>query len=118
MASVRKRTWGDGKTAWIVDYVSANGRERKHFPTKKAADAFRISIEGQLVAGTYRSDASKVTLAQAAESFLAHCEGRHRRDERMTRKMVTVRDWQNEDIRLLASPAAAPAPRAAMPPHR
>jgi integrase len=63
MASVRKRTWtsaGETKTAWFVDYYDKRGdRQRKHFPTKKAADAFRINVEGQLHAGIYRPDASK-----------------------------------------------------------
>src|SRR6478672_12949454 len=59
-------------------------------PNKKAADAFRISIEGQLQAGTYRAAADKVTVSAACEGFLEHCEGRNRRDERMTRKMLTV----------------------------
>jgi integrase len=88
MASVRKRTWSDGKTAWIVDYAANGVRERKHFPNKKAADAFRVAIEGQVAAGTYRS--GKVTVAQACEAFLGNCEARHRRDERMTRKMLAV----------------------------
>jgi integrase len=95
MASVRKRTWtaswGETKTAWVVDYADNRGdRQRKHFPTKKAADAFRINIEGQLQAGIYRPDARKVTVKQVCESFLAHCEGRNKRDERMTRKMLVV----------------------------
>ena len=55
MASVRKRTWasptGETKTAWFVDYYDSRGdRQRKHFANKKAADAFRISVEGQLAA--------------------------------------------------------------------
>src|SRR5215468_1069694 len=95
MASVRKRTWatptGETKTAWMVDYSDSRGeRQRKHFPTKKAADAFRISIEGQIQSGVYRPDASKLTISQACESFLGHCKGRHERDERMTRKMLVV----------------------------
>jgi integrase len=95
MASVRKRTWtapsGEAKAAWVVDYTDSRGdRQRKHFPNKKAADAFRISIEGQLQAGTYRPDASKVAVREACASFLTHCEGRHQRDERMTRKMLVV----------------------------
>ena len=95
MASVRKRTWssptGEIKIAWFVDYYDSRGdRQRKHFPTKKAADAFRINIESQLQSGVYRPDASKVTVRQACEGFLIHCEGRHQRDERMTRKMLTV----------------------------
>jgi integrase len=94
MASVRKRTWtsaGETKTAWVVDYADNQGtRQRKHFPNKKAADAFRISVEGQMQAGTYRAAADKVTVKAACESFLEHCEGRNARDERMTRKMLTV----------------------------
>ncbi len=41
-------------------------------------------------AGTYRAAADKVTVKDACESFLEHCEGRNQRDERMTRKMLTV----------------------------
>jgi integrase len=94
MASVRKRTWKTGeeiKTAWVVDYADSHGdRQRKHFPTKKSADAFRISVEGQMQAGTYRASADKVMVKAVCESFLEHCEGRNQRDERMTRKMLTV----------------------------
>jgi integrase len=108
MASVRKRNWkiatGEVKTAWIVDYADNRGRrQRKHFQTKKAADRFRINIEGQLQAGTYRAAADKVTVQDACESFLDHCEGRNQRDERMTRKMLAVyrghisRAWNQGD---------------------
>lgn len=95
MASVRKRTWtapsGETKTAWMVDYSDRRGKRlREHFPSKKAADAFRINVEGQIQSGIYRPDASKLTAAQVCESFLKHCEGRHQRDERMTRKMLAV----------------------------
>jgi integrase len=95
MASVRKRTWktasGEAKAAWVVDYTDSRGsRQRKHFSNKKAADAFRIHIEGQMQAGTYRASADKVTVRAACESFLERCEGRNQRDERMTRKMLTV----------------------------
>src|SRR5262245_36454093 len=95
MATVRKRTWkaanGDAKAAWVVDYTDSLGdRQRKHFPNKKAADAFRIQVEGQMQAGTYRPDADKVTVKDVCESFLEHCTGRSERDERMTRKMLTV----------------------------
>src|SRR5262245_39172727 len=95
MASVRKRTWSDAngelKTAWIVDYSDNRGnRQRKHFQTKKAADGFRIHIEGQLQSGIYRAAADKVTVQDACESFLEHCKGRNQRDERMTTKMLAV----------------------------
>jgi integrase len=95
MASVRKRNWkiatGEAKTAWIVDYADNRGRrQRKHFQTKKAADSFRINLEGQLQAGTYRAAVDKVTVQDACESFLEHCKGRNQRDERMTRKMLAI----------------------------
>ena len=95
MASVQKRTWmtasGERKAAWVVDYAdSRGGRQRKHFSNKKTADAFRIHIEGQMQAGTYRLNAEKWTVKEVCENFLDHCAGRNERDERMTRKMLTV----------------------------
>jgi integrase len=95
MASVRRRIWktasGEAKAAWVVDYTDSRGdRQRKHFSNKKAADAFRIHIEGQMQAGTYRPNADKVTVKEVCESFLEHCAGRNERDERMTRKMLMV----------------------------
>lgn len=95
MVSVRKRRWttssGETKTAWVVDYIHNQGaRRRKHFSNKKAADAFRISIDGQMQAGTYRAASEKITVKNACDSFLEYCEGRNKRDERMTRKMLTV----------------------------
>jgi integrase len=93
MASVRRRTWktpsGETKAAWVVDYTDSRGdRQRKHYLSKKAADAFRIQVEGQMQAGTYRPNADKVTVKEVCESFLEHCTGRNKRDERMTRKML------------------------------
>jgi integrase len=74
-----------------VDYTNRRGgRQRKHFSHKKAADTFRIQVEAQLQAGTYRPDADKVTVKEVCESFLEHCAGRSERDERMTRKMLVV----------------------------
>jgi len=95
MASVRKRDWktarGEAKAAWVVDYTDNRGdRQRKHFLNKKAADAFRIHIEGQIQSGTYRPHADKVTVKNVCESFLENCEARNKRDERMTRKMLAV----------------------------
>ena len=95
MASVRRRTWnttsGEAKAAWVVDYSDSRGdRQRKHCLSKKVADAFRIHIEGQMQAGTYRPDADKVTVKEVCESFLEHCAARNERDERMTRKMLVV----------------------------
>jgi integrase len=95
MAKVRKREWktteGVQRTAYIVDYVdSGGGRQRQQFTRWKEADRFRIKIENQLSEGTYRPDANKVTVKEVCEAFLDHCQGRMERDERMSRKMLTV----------------------------
>jgi integrase len=94
VTSIRKRVWkapsGESKMAWQVDYADSRGRQRKHFPSKKAADDFRVVVEGQMRAGTYRPGADKVTVKEVCEAFLEHCEGRQCRDERMTRKMLVV----------------------------
>lgn len=95
MASIRKRSWttakGDKRIAWAVDFTDADGRrERRQFTTKREADAFRVEIEGQLRAGTFRPEAAKVTVKEAADLFLDHCEGRLKRRERMTRHNLAV----------------------------
>jgi integrase len=89
--SIRKRTWknadGAETTRWIVDLMDANGhRERRQFESRKEAEAFRVETEGQMRAGTFRGDAAKLTVKDAADSFLAYCEGRRQRGERMTRQ--------------------------------
>jgi integrase len=95
MAKVRKREWITAKciqkAAYIVDYVdSRGGRQRQQFTRWKEADRFRIKVENQLSEGTYRPDANKVTVKEVCEAFLDHCQGRMERNERMTRKMLTV----------------------------
>lgn len=96
MATVRKRTWrtaaGETKTAWSVDFTDQAGtRQRKQFATKKAADAYRVTVEGQIQAGTYRAPAGKVTLKEVAEAWLDHCEVRQKRGQRMEK--ATLADY-------------------------
>jgi len=43
-----------------------------------------------MASGTYRPDASKYTVKDICEDFLEYCEGRMRRDKRMTRKTFVV----------------------------
>ena len=74
MASVCKRQWrtslGEIRSAWEVAFVDAQRkRQRRQFDTKREAEDFRVQIEGQLRSGTYRADAAKVTVKEAAE----HC---------------------------------------------
>jgi len=95
--AIRKRTWknadGAATTRWMVDVVDANGRrERRQFDSRKEADAYRVATEGQIRAGTFRGDASKRTVKDAADSFLTYCEGRRSRGERMTRQNYKTMD--------------------------
>ena len=74
-----------------MDYSDAGGnRERRQFASKREADAFRVEIEGQLRTGTFRPEAAKVTVGEAADIFLDHCDARMKRRERMTRHNYKV----------------------------
>jgi len=94
MAIVRKRNWKSAKgagTAFSVDYFDAQGkRQRKQFDTRAEANDFRIEIESQLRSGTYRPEATKITVVELAGLFLDHCKGRMDRGERMTRRNYQV----------------------------
>lgn len=91
MATIRKRKWknADGETSirYVVDFYDANGtRSKTLFETRKEADAFRVEVEGQVRKGTFRVEAGKVTVKELSDLFLAHCEARMQRRERMTRR--------------------------------
>ncbi len=95
MATLRKRKWrtpsGEERAGWVVDYYDVQDkRQREQFANRKEADAFRIEIEDQLRKGTYRPEAAKVTVKQAAELFINHCRERMERRERMTRRNFQV----------------------------
>lgn len=95
--SIRKRSWknanGTVSVRWIADVADANGhRERREFASRKEADAFHTTTKAQMRAGTYRGDASKFTVEDAADSFLKHCEGRCQRRERMTKHNYNTMD--------------------------
>lgn len=97
LMSIRKRTWknadGTESIRWIVDIMDANGhRERRQFDSRKEADTFRFATEKQMRAGTFRGDAAKFTVKDAADRFLEYCEGRRQRGERMTQRNYDVMD--------------------------
>lgn len=88
--AVRKRAWrninGDVSTVWVVDFTDEQGhRTRRQFDSKREAELFRAETESQLRSGTYRAEADRVTVKEAAVQFLAYCRGRMERRERMTR---------------------------------
>jgi len=77
--SVRKRTWkspnGEMKEAWVVDYVDQHGdRHIKTFAKKRDADAHHAIVSVTVRAGTHTADSKSVTVAKAAELWLASCD--------------------------------------------
>lgn len=94
---IRKRTWktadGTERTSFIVDIRDGKGhRERRQFESRKEADAFRFATDKAMRGGTFRGEAAKLTVKNAADDFLVYCEGRRQRGERMTRKNYNTMD--------------------------
>jgi integrase len=81
--SVRKRAWqtakGEAKEAWVVDYADGAGKRRlKTFQRKKEADAFAARASIEVRDGIHTPDIASVTIAQAADLWLASCSGLER----------------------------------------
>jgi integrase len=83
--SVRKRKWttrsGEAKEAWIVDYTGQDGaRHIETFARKKAAEAYAQQIGVDIRAGTHTPVSKSITVAQAADDWIAYVglEGRER----------------------------------------
>lgn len=79
MATVRRRAWttrtGERREAWRVRYVDQHGIARtRQFDLKRDADAFRIRAEGEVVAGIHTADRASVTVAKAADLWIATAE--------------------------------------------
>jgi integrase len=77
--SVRKRVWkspnGEMKEAWVVDYVDQHGeRHIKTFAKKRDADAHHAIVGVAVRNGTHTADSKSVTVAKAAELWLAQCD--------------------------------------------
>ena len=53
MASIRKRKWGDGREAWVVDYKDQSGKRAiQTFATKKEAEAWKVQALHEVRQGT------------------------------------------------------------------
>jgi integrase len=96
--SVRKRTWkspaGEPREAWVVDYVDQHGeRHLKTFAKKRDADAHHAIVGSAVQAGTHTPDSKSVTVAKAAELWLASCDagGLERSTITAYREHVTLR---------------------------
>jgi integrase len=70
--SVRKRIGRAGVVSWVYDYRDAGGRRRsRQFSTKAEAVAYAAKTGVELAAGVHTPDAASITVAEAAELWLA-----------------------------------------------
>jgi len=77
--SVRKREWtngkGEAKSAWVVDYVDAQGvRRHKSFARKKDAEAFEATAKVEVRQGTHVADSASISVQKAGELWIASGE--------------------------------------------
>ena len=72
MATVRKRTWANGKqSAWAWRYKDAGGRIRQYqHKNKHVVEDFKRKTEAELAAGIHVASRASITVAEAAELFL------------------------------------------------
>ena len=91
MATIRKRKLPSGKIAWQCDFRDISGKRRsKQFAKRRDSDTFLVKARAQILDGLFRPEASTVTVSEICEYFFEYCEGRNRRNERMTRHMLAV----------------------------
>jgi integrase len=76
--AVRKRTWttnaGEHREAWVVDYVTNGRRHIKTFERKRDADRYHASVTVDVAKGIHTPESRSLTVAQAAEQWLAAAE--------------------------------------------
>jgi integrase len=95
MATIRKRTLPSGVVRWQVDFTDQTGKRRsKLFPRRKDADAYLVKVRSLVANHTYLADSESVTMAEAAASWLEHCEVRCKTGRRMER--ATLRDYSDK----------------------
>ena len=81
--SVRKRTWktakGETKESWIVDYADQKGeRHIQTFSRKKDADEYHLTVRVDVRKGTHSAPSRSITVAEAAEDWIAFVKGENR----------------------------------------
>ena len=74
-ATIRKRTLPSGLVRWQVDFTDQAGKHRsKLFPRLKDADVYLVKVRSLVANQTYLADSESITVAEAAKSWLDHCE--------------------------------------------
>ncbi len=69
MATVRKRTLPSGKVVWQADYNDGK-RRSKQFAKKGEADAFLLTVRGEVRAGTHVAESDSPTFSATADDWL------------------------------------------------
>lgn len=75
MATTRKRILPSGATSWQADYRDNAGKRRsKQFAKKSEADAFLLTVRGEVRAGTHVAERDSPTFDAAATDWLEKLE--------------------------------------------
>jgi len=94
LATIRKRTLPSGLVRWQVDFTDQAGKRRsKLFPRRKDADVYLVKVRSLVANHTYLADSESITVAEAAKSWLEHCEVRCKTGRRMER--ATLRGYSD-----------------------
>jgi integrase len=95
--AVRKRSWttrkGEQKTAWIVDYRDQNGKRHiETFDRMKDADAREATVRVNIRQGTHVAPSETITVAAAAQQWLARvkADGRERGTQKQYEEHVRI----------------------------
>jgi len=78
----------------VVDYTDREGKRRREtHPSKKLADKARLRIEVEVEAGTHVPRSEAVTVGEALDDWLNHCDDRARVGDRM--RIRTAENFRN-----------------------
>ncbi|EPY00621.1 site-specific integrase [Magnetospirillum fulvum] len=90
--SVRKRILPSGEIRWLVDYKDQTGARRaRQFATQREAKAWEATAKVEVVARTHVPTSQAVTVREAIENYLKHCEARVGAGEMERRSLADVK---------------------------
>lgn len=71
MATIRRRVLPSGNSVWLAEYRDGSGKRRfKQFDKRKDADAFLLTVRGEVREGVHVAESQSVTIAVAADDWL------------------------------------------------
>ncbi|MBA4777326.1 MAG: site-specific integrase [Rhizobiales bacterium] len=71
MATIRKRKLPSGNTVWLAEYRDGAGKRRfKQFDKRKDADAFLLTVRGEVRDGIHVAASQSATISAAADDWL------------------------------------------------